>query len=163
MSRITTKRGLVSGLAGLAAVMAALALPTTYALAQSPVDLAALNAVARATTADWGAATSSAVNMYTVPAGKRLVIENVSAHMRVLAGAFVRVSLHTSVGGAASEAEVPMVPQGTFGRESHFSATQNMRLYADPNTAVTLSYSRSTTDTTGKVTLGFSGYLVDKP
>jgi hypothetical protein len=38
-----------------------------------------------------------------------------------------------------------------------------MRLYADPNTAVTLSYSRSTTDTTGKVTLGFSGYLVDKP
>ncbi len=163
MSRITTKRGLVSGLAGLAAVMAALALPPTYALAQSPVDLAALNAVARATTADWGAATSSAVNMYTVPAGKRLVIENVSAHMRVLAGAFVRVSVHTSVGGAASEAEVPMVPQGTFGRESHFSATQNMRLYADPNTAVTLSYSRSTTDTTGKVTLGFSGYLVDKP
>ncbi len=148
MSKITTKRGLVSGLAGLAAVIAALALPPTYALAQSPVDLAALNAVARATTADWGAATSSAVNMYTVPAGKRLVIENVSAHMRVLAGA---------------EAEVPMVPQGTFGRESHFSATQNMRLYADPNTAVTLSYSRSTTDTTGKVTLGFSGYLVDKP
>ena len=163
MSRITTKRGLVSGLAGLAAVMAALALPPTYALAQSPVDLAALNAVARATTADWGAATSSAVNMYTVPAGKRLVIENVSAHMRVLAGAFVRVSVHTSVGGTFSEAEVPMVPQGTFGRESHFSATQNMRLYADPNTAVTLSYSRSTTDTTGKVTLGFSGYLVDKP
>ncbi|HYS91965.1 MAG TPA: hypothetical protein VEL48_00930, partial [Candidatus Acidoferrales bacterium] len=86
MSKITTKRGLVSGLAGLAAVIAALALPPTYALAQSPVDLAALNAVARATTADWGAATSSAVNMYTVPAGKRLVIENVSAHMRVLAG-----------------------------------------------------------------------------
>ena len=163
MSRITTKRGLVSGLAGLAAVMAALALLPTCALAQSPVDPAALSAVARTNTSDWGAATSTAVNVYTVPAGKRLVIENVSAHMRVLAGAFVVVSVHTSVGGAASEAEVPMVYQGTFGREAHFSATQNMRLYADPNTAVTISYSRSTTDTTGKVTLGFSGYLVDKP
>jgi hypothetical protein len=163
MSRISTKRGFVLGLAGLAAVMAALTLSPTYTLAQGPVDPAALNAVARTNTSDWGAATSAAFNVYTVPAGKRLVIENVSAHIRVLTGAFVVVRVNTSVGGAFSEAEVPLVFQGTFGREAHFSATQNMRLYADPNTAVTISYFRSTTDTTGKVTLGFSGYLVDKP
>jgi hypothetical protein len=163
MSKITSKRGLVWGLVGLAALMAALALRPTYALAQSPVDPAALNAVARATTSDWGAATSVSTNIYNVPAGKRLVIENVFAHMRVLAGAFVTMSVRTTVGGNSAGAEILLAPQGTFGRESHFAGNQNMRLYADPNTTVTISYARSVTDTTGKVTFGFSGYLVDKP
>jgi hypothetical protein len=163
MSKITSKRRLVSGLMGLAALMAALALRPTYALAQSPVDPAALNAVARQTTSDWGTATSVSVIMYNVPAGKRLVIENVFAHMRVLAGAFVTMSVRTTVGGNTAGAEILMAPQGTFGRESHFAGNQNMRLYADPNTSVTISYARSVTDATGKLTFGFSGYLVDKP
>jgi hypothetical protein len=163
MSKIVTKRGLVPGLVGLAALMAALALWPTYAMAQSPVDPAALNAVARLNTSDWGTATTVSVNMYTVPSGKRLVIENVFAHMRVLAGAFALVSVRTTVGGNAAGAEVPLAPQGTFGRESHFAATQNMRLYADPGTTVTITYARSVTDATGKATFGFSGYLVDKP
>ena len=163
MSKITSKRRLVSGLMGLTALVAALALRPTYALAQSPVDPAALNGVARLTTSDWGTSTFVSTNIYTVPAGKRLVIENVVAHMRVLAGAFVTLSVRTTVGGNAAGAEIILAPQGTFGRESHFSATQNMRLYADPNTAVTISYARSVTDATGKVVFGFSGYLVDKP
>ena len=163
MSKITSKRRLVSGLMGLAALMGVLALRPTYALAQSPVDPAALNAVARLTTSDWGKTTSVSTSIYNVPAGKRLVIENVFAHMRVLAGAFVIMSVRTTVGGNSAGAEILLAPQGTFGRESHFAATQNMRLYADPNTAVTISYARSVTDDTGKVVFGFSGYLVDKP
>jgi hypothetical protein len=83
--------------------------------------------------------------------------------MRVLAGAFAVVSVRTMVGGQNPGAEVALVAQGTFGRESRFAATQNMRLYADPNTIVSISYARSVPDATGKVTLGFSGYLIDKP
>jgi hypothetical protein len=163
MSMITTKRGMAAGLVGVAALVAALASAPRHASAQSPADPAALNAVARSTTSDWGAATAGGFNMYTVPAGKRLVIENVSAQMRVLAGAFAVVSVHTTVGGNQAQAEVALAPQGTFGRESRFAATQNMRLYADPGTTVAISYARSVADTTGKLTLGFSGYLVDKP
>jgi hypothetical protein len=163
MSKITQKRRLVLGLMGLAALMAVLGLRPTCALAQSPVDPAALNAVARLTTSDWGVGTSVSTTIYTVPAGKRLVIENVFAHMRVLAGAFVIMSVRTTVGGNSAGAEVLLAPQGTFGRESHFAGNQNIRLYADPNTSVTISYARSVADTTGKLTFGFSGYLVDKP
>src|SRR5215468_8587358 len=58
MSKITTKRGIAAGLVGLAALVAALALPPSYAVAQGPADLAALNAVARSTTSDWSASQS---------------------------------------------------------------------------------------------------------
>jgi hypothetical protein len=63
----------------LAVLMAALTLRPSHAVETSPVDPAAVNAVARLTTGDWAATTSGAFNIYTVPAGKRLVIENVVA------------------------------------------------------------------------------------
>jgi hypothetical protein len=83
--------------------------------------------------------------------------------VRVLAGAAAVVSVRTTVGGNPAGAEIVLAPQETFGRESRFAATQTMRLYADPNTVVSISYVRSVTDATGKLTLGFSGYLIDKP
>jgi hypothetical protein len=83
------------------------------------------------------------VALYTVPAGKRLVIEYVEGE----------VGWQTTVGGV-TVAYFPSAPAGAEG--------QMIRIYADPGTrvfAVRRATSRMGTQPLGR----FSGYLVDLP
>ena len=119
--------------------------------------------ISRSNTSDHGTAQSTTAPLYTVPAGKRLVIEVVTGRFAVLAGSFVTGNIRTTAGGNTATTEIIWVPQGTFARESRFASSQSVRLYADAGTQVSFFLARSTADQTGKITIGFSGYLVNMP
>jgi hypothetical protein len=103
-------------------------------------DLAAFQPVQRTGNVPAGV---SEVALYTVPAGKRLVIEYVEGE----------VGWKTTVGGV-TVAYFPTAPAGAEG--------QLIRIYADPGTRVFAV--RRATSRLGTYPLGrFSGYLVDVP
>jgi hypothetical protein len=91
---------------------------------------------------------------FTVPAGKRLVIEFVSFQGSWPAGqATTRLFIGVcNSGGGACQTRFffPAVPQGPdFGGDSLFTASSPTRLYADPGTDVTVSVRRNAAAGTG--------------
>jgi hypothetical protein len=105
---------------------------------------------------------------FTVPAGKRLVIEFLSFQGSWPAGqATTRLFIGVcNSGGGQCQTEffLPAISQGPdFGGNSLFAASSPMRLYADPGTDVTVSVRRNATAGTGLAVVAISGYLVDLP
>lgn len=98
-----------------------------------------------------------------VPAGKRLVIENISANGRVPAGQpFLNLHISTNVANGGSKAHyLVMSQQGSVGNTTWFAASQQVRLYADPGTSVTFSVFRVAAGPEGVVDVTISGYLID--
>ena len=99
----------------------------------------------------------------TVPAGKRLVIENVAVSGVTPTGQRMFVSLSTGVNNLALRHPLLVSAQGTNeDGEAEFVISQQVRLYADPGTAVTLHLKRSSTTGLAAITFAtISGYLVD--
>jgi len=98
----------------------------------------------------------------TVPAGKRLVIEHVTADAIAPSGQGLWLSIVTTIGGNADFREFHLVvhpSQIPFLR----IVSQPLRAFANPGTLVTASVKRF--DTTGQASVSFtiSGYLVDMP
>jgi hypothetical protein len=106
---------------------------------------------------------------FTVPAGKRLVIEYVSAQVSQANCDFVRYSLTTTVQGVSLEHLFFLQVVGlSVSSTKMFGLSQQTRIYADPNTEVILK--RRIDSTTGGCGFGvtlpqfrISGYLVNTP
>ena len=99
------------------------------------------------------------VNLYTVPVGKRLVIEYLSATANSFSDRNAyNFLLSVTQGGQSQRANFNMLQDG-----APFSATsQNVRLYADAGTVVDIiAYSDGKNDTDVLFTL--IGHLVDVP
>jgi hypothetical protein len=107
-------------------------------------------------------------DQFTVPSGKRLVIEFVSFSMTWPAGqvttrAFINVC-NASGNSCPASFYLPASFQATeFGGSEFFVASSPTRLYADPGTVVSAAVRRNVTAGTGLATVAVSGYLVDVP
>ena len=110
------------------------------------------------------AAGANAPNVsFTVPAGRRLVIEHVSALAMVPAGQRVMfINVNTFSGGNLVfhhlKAQSVGVSTATPG-EGHVTS-EALRLYADAGTSVLVAVNRSDSVGTGFMTVSVSGYLV---
>src|SRR5258705_4017509 len=103
----------------------------------------------------------------TIPAGKRLVIEQVSVLGAMIKGQrMVTTGLHINNGGNNVQHFLAITPQGSGGCcRDVFVASQQVRLYADPGTIVYGFASRdvNTGFANAAVSFSISGYLVDVP
>lgn len=102
--------------------------------------------------------------IFTVPAGKRLVIETVSGNGNIFSGQkFLALSINTtnSVGGSQMPHYFTPVFTGTQGSFDFYSFNQSVRIYADPQTNIVLS--RNTTSGNVNIGITVSGYYVDVP
>lgn len=103
-------------------------------------------------------------NIITVPAGQTLVIETVSLQLDVTpSGSQLEAFVNYTSGGKSVSVFVPLsfaYTQTSNGFDT-YTATQPVRLYADPGTSVTLT-AFSPTGSTGTLFLTLSGYLIGK-
>ena len=110
-----------------------------------------------------------AVPNFTVPTGKRLVIEYVSAQISQTDCDFVRYSVTTTVQGVTQEHLFFLQVVGVgFTSPKIFGLSQQTRIYADPNTEVILGRSVDAMDSgcgfsEPSPDLTISGYLVNAP
>jgi hypothetical protein len=112
--------------------------------------------------------------LYTVPSGKRLVIEYASLQATcILPGQSASLRIGTSLGGVGvghviSQAPAATSASGAFGcnnpaGSSRTAGGQHVRIYADPLTSVSGEVLRETNFGTAQFTYAISGYLVDVP
>ena len=98
----------------------------------------------------------------SVPAGQTLVIETLSLQLDVTpAGSQLEAFVNYTSGGKSVTVFVPLTfayTQTSNGFDT-YSATQAVRLYADPGTSVSLT-AFSPTGSTGTLFLTLSGYLI---
>jgi hypothetical protein len=103
-----------------------------------------------------------------VPAGKRLVIEQVSAYVTTaIVGVIPSAYVLATTGGVDAYAALPLAYGGEYS-DKLYLGTQSVRLYADPLTNVVMKLTRSR-DLNGGFngvtsgTMTISGYLVTLP
>jgi hypothetical protein len=108
----------------------------------------------------------STVSVAIVPAGKRLVIEFISATGQVPAGQHVVAwqinTIAPPFGGAVHDLLVHEQPAFVNG-DALFRASQQVRLYANPGSEVRALLTRDDSVGQGQFTVTISGYLVDVP
>lgn len=97
---------------------------------------------------------------FTVPAGKRFVLEHVSAFGAVLPGQFARLYIKTTTDNGTVTHHLASTPQGSLFENDAFVINHFTRAYADPGTEVRFGIS-STADASAEVS--FTGYYVDVP
>ena len=106
---------------------------------------------------------------YTVPAGKRLVIEYVSVTATIGAGEKVRAFVRGGNGFTEAIHPIVMNYQVTVSSNDVFVGSQPLKLYAEPGTSVVVLVSRRDAANTGAVSpnagleSSITGYLVDVP
>ncbi len=108
-----------------------------------------------------GFTTSEALTM--VPAGKRLVIEQFSATAIVPAGQSGFFFIQTTAGGGAAQHIVPATKgfaDSAFPGSDLLTASQSIRIYADPGTTPTVSFRRSSSAGSSTFSAFISGYHV---
>ena len=103
---------------------------------------------------------------FAVPNGQRLIIEFIGGNVCLTVGQKAIFAVDVQVGGAQPEYALPAIAEGTFngfggGPCDNFAVSQQVRIYADPGTTVTLAVVRS--DSTGSTFAGLavSGHLVN--
>lgn len=99
----------------------------------------------------------------SVPSGKLLVIETISAHVFVQPGKRGKAAVDVAQGGDDVTYPLPLLNEGTFGLGDGFAGLHLVRLYADPGSTVTFFMDRSATATTivESASASVSGYLVE--
>jgi hypothetical protein len=98
-------------------------------------------------------------NDVNIPAGKRAVIELVTATIIVPTGEKARLRFGTSLGMAPSNFDLTLTPQGTVAGEDILMATHTIRAYSDHD--IGFDVNRDNAQTEGNATICISGYLVD--
>ena len=98
-------------------------------------------------------------NDVNIPAGKRAVIELVTATIIVPAGEKARLRLFTSLGMAPSNLDFSLAPQGTVAGMDILMATHTIRAYSDHQ--IEFNVNRDNAQTEGNATICISGYLAD--
>ena len=114
---------------------------------------------------------SDTITTFTVPAGKRLVIEGISAQVYVsgaVTGEVPRLILGTNAAGVWANTFTPMTYVGNSGPSPSYAVSQPLRMYADPGSTVDVELRRST-DLNGNYTgilistITVTGYFVNVP
>ena len=106
---------------------------------------------------------------YTVPLGKRLVIEFVSVNATIGKGEKMHSFIRGGNGFSDAVHPITMNFQVTVANRDIFVGAQQMRMYAEPGTTVEILVSRRDAADTGAVSpnavmeTSISGYLVDVP
>lgn len=102
------------------------------------------------------------ISVFTVPDGKRLVIEFASLSLVVPTGTSGFAFLTTTVGTETAKHFLPTSVQTTFngGTSEIRTGALATRLYADPGTSVAFELHRNNS-ADGEADISFSGYLVD--
>jgi len=109
---------------------------------------------------------TGAGDTFTVPAGKRLVIEYVSLRTNINTGANQVVSYSLSNQGGGSLGTFSFVPQPTIDSAigtTGYIAHGQLRAYCDPGTNVTITAVRNSTNDSDTVNYTVSGYYVNVP
>jgi hypothetical protein len=102
------------------------------------------------------------VTLYTVPAGKRLVIEHVSGFVTLPAGNVALYSLQTVLAGSFGGNHVDHLLTPNKQEANAVSISDALRLYADAGTSIVFHVFDVAGDgTIDYVLANFSGYLVD--
>jgi hypothetical protein len=93
-----------------------------------------------------------------VPAGKRAVIELVTAQIIVPAGEWARVRMYTSLGSVPSNIDLFLTFQGNVNGNAIYDATHSIRAYTDHN--IDFDINRDNATTSGSALICVSGYIV---
>ncbi len=93
------------------------------------------------------------------PAGKRAVIELVTATISVPNGEWARLRMFTSLNSAASNLDFVLTPQGHTGGRQVLVATHSVRVYSDH--LIEFNVNRDNAQTEGDAFICISGYLID--
>jgi len=93
------------------------------------------------------------------PAGKRAVIELVTATISVPSGEWARLRMFTSLGMVPSNLDLVLTPQGQVGGRQILIATHAVRAYSDQ--LIDFNVNRDNAQTEGDAFVCISGYLVD--
>jgi len=96
---------------------------------------------------------------FTVPAGVRLVIDYISADIGCAPGGTVLFDVATYLNGAEVEAHLPVFNNGVVLGQQVYSVSAQTRIYADPNSVVTIALLGPSTGSGGSIT-GVYGHLV---
>ena len=99
----------------------------------------------------------------TVPAGKRLVIESITARTTVPDGQHVILHLTTTTSGRGSRHYITLKDQGAFPTFHAFTATGTVRIYADAETTIRFSAQRSDSTGIANVNVVISGQYLPMP
>jgi hypothetical protein len=98
---------------------------------------------------------------FSVPTGKRLIIDYVSGFGIVPTGAAVEPIVQTYVNGTECESRLPMIYQGPyFGRDS-LTTSCPTKIYADPGSTVTLTGTVNSTGAGSSLTFTVYGHYVN--
>jgi hypothetical protein len=92
------------------------------------------------------------------PAGKRAVIELVTAQILVPQGEWARLRMYTSLGTAASNIDLFLTFQGNVSGHSIYVATHSIRAYSDG--LIEFDINRDNATTSGSALICLSGYVV---
>lgn len=104
------------------------------------------------------------VDLSTVPNGKQLVIEYISATASVPAGQSGFFFIQTKAGGVTANHTVPVVQSfadAAFPGSSLLVSAQPFRIYADPGTTPSVSFRRSSNAGGAFCSAFISGYFVN--
>jgi hypothetical protein len=93
------------------------------------------------------------------PAGKRAVIELVTAQLIVPAGESARLRMYTSLGSLPSNIDLFLTSQGNVSGQAIYVATHSIRAYSDG--PIEFDINRDNDVTTGHALICISGYLPD--
>lgn len=93
-----------------------------------------------------------------VPAGKRAVIELVTATVQVPAGEWARLRMYTSLGSIPSNLDLVLTPQGQPEGQNTYEATHSIRAYTDHD--IFFNVNRDNATTKGYALICISGYIV---
>ena len=98
---------------------------------------------------------------FTVPLGKRMVIETVTAQLEVPSGQRVLLTGSSVLDGFPTVHSFEAQFMGTFFGNDVFVSTQSFRLYADSQPGFSLRLFRSSSTGEGRLFATVAGYLVD--
>lgn len=100
---------------------------------------------------------------FTVPAGKRLVIDYISGETGAPSGAHVDLIVATYINGQECELHLPMIAQGIFSGRDTFTTSNAVKIYADSGSTVTLSGSANSTTAGSFMTISIYGHYINVP
>ena len=141
-----------------------LASTATYGKASQSNQIEPVNFSNYLTVCD-GCLQSGLTYAYTVPAGKRLVIEYISVEVdNIAVGDSVDVSVYTTVGTEGVRHYLGVAEPIVRSKIDNFSnpyrsVSRQVKIYADPETPVSLHANRLSRDGETLVRFSFSGYL----
>ena len=93
------------------------------------------------------------------PAGKRAVVELVTAQIIVPQGEWARLRMYTSLGTIPSNLDLFLTFQGNVSSQSIYVATHSIRAYSDG--PISFNVNRDNAETSGYALICISGYLAD--